>query len=67
MTKATEGPNGFYILELKPEGYQPDLPPGHYVFAVAVGETFLTRAAKVRARRKNSRQRITAKPSRSAI
>jgi hypothetical protein len=36
VTKATEGPGGFYILELKPSSAQPTLPPGHYVFAVAV-------------------------------
>ncbi len=36
VTKATEGPGGFYILELKPSPSQPTLPPGHYVFAVAV-------------------------------
>jgi len=36
VTKATESPAGFYILELKPSSAQPTLPPGHYVFAVAV-------------------------------
>jgi hypothetical protein len=36
VTEAKEGPNGFYTLTLKPKEYQPDLPPGHYVFAVAV-------------------------------
>ena len=36
VTKATEGPAGFYILELKPSSAQPTLPPGHYVFGVAV-------------------------------
>jgi hypothetical protein len=36
VTKASEGPAGFYTLTLKPKEYQPDLPPGHYVFAVAV-------------------------------
>jgi hypothetical protein len=36
VTKASEGPAGFYTLTLQPKDYQPDLPPGHYVFAVAV-------------------------------
>lgn len=36
VTKVTEDPAGFYILELKPNPAQPTLPPGHYVFAVAV-------------------------------
>ena len=36
VTKVTESPAGFYILELKPNAVQPTLPPGHYVFAVAV-------------------------------
>jgi hypothetical protein len=36
VTEAKEGPDGFYTLTLKPKEYQPDLPPGHYVFAVAV-------------------------------
>jgi hypothetical protein len=36
VTEAKEGPDGFYTLILKPKEYQPDLPPGHYVFAVAV-------------------------------
>ena len=36
VTKATESPAGFYILELKPNTAQPTLPPGHYVFGVAV-------------------------------
>jgi hypothetical protein len=36
VTKATEAPAGFYILELKPNAAQPTLPPGHYVFGVAV-------------------------------
>ena len=36
VTKATEGPAGFYILELKPNPAQPTLSPGHYVFGVAV-------------------------------
>lgn len=35
VTKVTESPAGFYILELKPNAVQPTLPPGHYVFAVA--------------------------------
>ena len=37
VSKATESPAGFYSLELKPSPSQPTLPPGHYVFAVAVG------------------------------
>ena len=36
VDKATEGPAGFYILQLKPNTAQPKLPPGNYVFAVAV-------------------------------
>ena len=36
VTKASEGPAGFYTLTLLPKDYQPELPPGHYVFAVAV-------------------------------
>src|SRR5262249_31706438 len=36
VTEAKEGPNGFYTLTLKPKEYQPQLPPGDYVFAVAV-------------------------------
>jgi len=36
VTEAKEGPDGFYTLTMKPKDYQPDLPPGHYVFAVAV-------------------------------
>ncbi|TAI47314.1 hypothetical protein [Flagellimonas allohymeniacidonis] len=34
IKKVTEGPSGFYIIQLKKWEYQPDLPPGHYVFAV---------------------------------
>src|SRR5262249_34539152 len=36
VTETKKGPNGFYTLTLKPKEYQPQLPPGHYVFAVAV-------------------------------
>jgi hypothetical protein len=36
VTQAKEGPDGFYTLTLQPKEYQPELPPGHYVFAVAV-------------------------------
>ena len=36
VTKVTENPDGFYILELKPNPAQPTLSPGHYVFGVAV-------------------------------
>jgi len=36
VTQAEEAPAGFYILQLKPNPAQPELPPGHYVFAVAV-------------------------------
>jgi hypothetical protein len=32
----TEGPDGFYIVQLKPWAPQPTLPAGHYVFGVAV-------------------------------
>ncbi len=39
VTKAGEGPEGFYTLTLKPESFQPELPPGHYVLAVAVKRT----------------------------
>ncbi|MBV8860049.1 MAG: hypothetical protein JOZ02_24170 [Acidobacteria bacterium] len=35
VSKATESPAGFYILELQ-HGSQPALPAGSYVFAVAV-------------------------------
>lgn|GEM_PF-1363899 len=45
VTEAKEGPDGFYTLTLKPKEYQPQLPPGHYVFAVAV-TTYSTVAAK---------------------
>jgi hypothetical protein len=31
-----EGPDGFYIVQLKPQEFQPTLPDGHYVFAVSV-------------------------------
>jgi hypothetical protein len=34
--KATEGPDGFYTLQLSPDKVQPTLPHGHYVFAVGV-------------------------------
>jgi hypothetical protein len=40
VDKVTEGPDGFYIVTLKPKKEQPNLPPGHYVFAVAVKKTF---------------------------
>lgn len=36
VTKAKEGPDGFYILSLKPNEAQAKLPSGHYVFAVTV-------------------------------
>ena len=36
VSEAKEGPDGFYTLTLKPKEYQPELPPGHYVFAVSV-------------------------------
>jgi hypothetical protein len=39
VTKVEEGPDGCYIVQLLPKDYQPYLPPGHYVFAVAV-ETY---------------------------
>lgn len=45
VTEAKEGPAGFYTLLLKPKEYQPELPPGHYVFAVAV-QTFSERKPK---------------------
>jgi hypothetical protein len=36
IDKVTEAPDGFYIITLKPSASQPNLPPGHYVFAVRV-------------------------------
>ena len=36
ISKVSEGPDGFYTIQLKPWEPQPTLPPGHYVFAVAV-------------------------------
>src|SRR2546430_29510 len=36
IKQVTESPPGFYIVELKPWAPQPTLPPGHYVFGVAV-------------------------------
>ena len=33
---ASEGPNGFYTLQLKKNDVQPTFPTGHYVFGVAV-------------------------------
>ncbi len=36
VDKVSEGPEGFYTIQLKPWEPQPTLPPGHYVFAVAV-------------------------------
>ena len=36
IAKVSEGPDGFYTIQLKPWKPQPTLPPGHYVFAVAV-------------------------------
>ena len=36
VDKVTEGPDGFYIVQLKPWAPQPTLPAGHYVFGVAV-------------------------------
>lgn len=39
VTEAKEGPAGFYTLKLQPESFQPDLPPGRYVFAVGVSRT----------------------------
>ena len=36
IKKVTEDPPGFYIVQLKPWEPQPTLPPGHYVFGVAV-------------------------------
>ena len=34
INKVKEGPDGIYTITLKPWQYQPQLPPGHYVFAV---------------------------------
>lgn len=39
VDKVTEAPEGFYIVTLKPAEAQPTLPPGHYVFAVAVRQS----------------------------
>ena len=36
VDKVTEGPDGFYIVSLKPWAPQPTLPAGHYVLGVAV-------------------------------
>jgi hypothetical protein len=36
IDKVSEGPDGFYTITLRPWQPQPTLPPGHYVFAVAV-------------------------------
>ena len=36
VDKVTEGPDGFYIVTLKPWAPQPTLPAGHYVLGVAV-------------------------------
>jgi len=38
IDKVSEGPAGFYTIQLKPWEPQPTLPPGHYVFAVAVAQ-----------------------------
>jgi len=40
VDKVKEGPKGFYIITLKPKKYQPQLPPGHYVFAVSVKKSY---------------------------
>ena len=39
IAKADEGPPGFYIVQLKPNKVQPQLPLGDYVFAVGVKRT----------------------------
>lgn len=36
VSKVTEGPKGFYRVQLEKDKVQPDLPPGRYVFAVIV-------------------------------
>jgi hypothetical protein len=36
VAKASEGPAGFYTLQLAKNDVQPTLPNGHYVFSVAV-------------------------------
>ncbi|HEY9046075.1 MAG TPA: hypothetical protein VIN08_09270 [Ohtaekwangia sp.] len=36
ISKATEGPGGFYTLQLKKRVSQPKLPAGHYVLGVTV-------------------------------
>ena len=36
VAKASEGPAGFYTLQLAPNKVQPNLPNGHYVFSVVV-------------------------------
>ena len=40
VKKASEGPAGFYTLILEPSEFQPQLPPGHYVFAVGVKKSY---------------------------
>jgi hypothetical protein len=39
INKLSEGPDGFYIIQLNGNPAQPTLPPGHYVFAVVVSRT----------------------------
>ena len=39
IAKADEGPAGFYIVQLKPDKIQSQVPAGNYVFAVAVKRT----------------------------
>jgi hypothetical protein len=36
VSKVTESPDGFYIVQLKPNKVQPTLPNGHYVLGVIV-------------------------------
>ena len=36
VSKVTEGPNGFYTIQLKKNTVQPTLPQGHYVLGVIV-------------------------------
>ena len=36
VSKVTEGPNGFYTIQLKKNDVQPTLPSGHYVLGVTV-------------------------------
>ena len=38
VSKVAEAPDGFYIVQLKPNKVQPTLPAGHYVLGVIVAQ-----------------------------